>query len=249
MSAAQAVASPAAGSPSAPGLAGGRITRAEIVRAGRQQSPWEFVALGLAALRVMPGDAEVRFLLAAAYAKLMLRTAALEQLDRLPEGAGSEPGVLTLYEAARALPPDRVGVDELQRVLAGNLKAIGLRAGVALDEGAWGARAAGREHFRARSGDIVWRVPGETHSWERWGNQAEQAETVRLPHDADPAAATYPPMYIVEGVDPPWLLRKVYAATGGRNDGYAPVIGVVQADVDQFVDGLAQGDVGEVLTD
>ena len=129
-----------------------RITRDDIVRLGRTGSSWEYVPLALAALRVMPADAEVRFLLAAAYAKLALRTCALEQLDRLAPETHSDPAVAALRDSVRAMPEDRVPIDELQRTLTNNLDALARQAGPPLKLHhhleSWRARAMERVRTR-----------------------------------------------------------------------------------------------------
>lgn len=225
------------------------------MRAGREASPWLFVPLGLAALRMMPGDEEVRLLLAGAYARLGLRTAALEQLERLSAAGGVRGGIgaQALADAARSMGADRVGMDELQRTLLANIEALRQRSDHALDLRSriesWRARASTREHFRAQTGDIVWRVPGDATAWQRLDSQAEQASGVRLPHEGESDVRVMPPWYIVEGMDPPWILRRVCEATGGRYDGYTPRVIVVQLDVEQFVDGLAQADISAQLAD
>lgn len=220
---------------------------------GRTGSPWDFVPVGLAAMRVMPGDEEVRFLLAAAYARVGLRTAAGEQIALMSAGARGSAGVRELERVVARLADDRVSVGALQEDLLKNVDALRGRAMGAIDlrgeVEAWRARAAEREHFRAASGDIVWRSVGERGGWMRLTNQAEQARGVRLPHDERSTAATPPPWYIVEGIDPPWILRRVAAATSGRLDGYSARVIVVQAETRQFVDGLAQADMAGVLAE
>ena len=54
----------------------GGMSREQVLRLGQAGRPWLFVPAALAALAVEPGDEAVRFLLAAAYARLGLRTAA-----------------------------------------------------------------------------------------------------------------------------------------------------------------------------
>jgi hypothetical protein len=233
---------------------GGRITREGILRAGQNGNPWEFVPLGLAALRVLPEDADVRLCLAAAYGKLGLPTPGMEQLDRLPESVQAEPppSVIALRAAMRALPVDRVPIDELQRMLVRNLDTLRGRDAATLDLRshleAWCARASKREHFRARSGDIVWRAAGDATSWERLSNQAEQAAGLKLPHEQHPAPA-YPTWYAIEGADPPWMFARACASTSGRPDGHSPRIILVQAGIDQLLDGLAQADLTRWLAE
>ncbi len=230
-----------------------RLGREDVVRAGRLGSPWQFVPLALAALRVLPGDAEIRFLLAAAYAKLALRTPALEQLERLPDQVQHDPGVAALREAVAALPGDRVELDALDRTLGANLAAISRRddapVGRFTSVDAWRDRASKREHFRTRTCDLVWRATGDTEAWERFDSQREQSGAIRLPHDESPTATEYPTWYAVDGFDPPWMLMRVWRSTGTRADGFAPYVLVAQRDPAQMLDGLAQHDLGDLLAD
>lgn len=230
-----------------------RFGREDVVRAGRTGSPWEYVPLALAALRVLPGDAEIRFLLATAYAKLTLRTPALEQIERLPDQVRHDPGVAALREAVIALPNDRVALNELDRTLCTNLAALAKRGDVSdsllAGMDAWRGRASKREHFRARTGDVVWRSAGDAGAWERFDSQREQSGTIRLPHDESPTATVYPTWYAVDGFDPPWMLMRVWRSTGTRADGFAPYLLAAQCDPGQALDGLAQHDLSELLAD
>ncbi|MGH7291798.1 MAG: hypothetical protein ACREJT_11350, partial [Myxococcota bacterium] len=207
----------------------------------------------MAALRVLPGDAEIRFLLAAAYAKLALGTPALEQIERLPEQVRHDPGIAALREAVTALPNDCVGLNELDRTLCANLAVLAKREGVSggLPAGldGWRDRASKREHFRARTGDLVWRSAGDAGAWERFDSQREQSGAIRLPHDESPTATVYPTWYAVDGFDPPWMLMRVWRSTGTRADGFAPYLLAAQRDHCQALDGLAQHDLSELLAD
>ena len=218
--------------------------REDVVRAGRHGSPWEFTPLALGALRVLPADAEIRFLLGAAYAQLGLRTAATEQLDRLPERVHADPSVLALRQTIHALADDRVGLDELERTVLANVDAllgrsiepVDLRAHVAC----WHEHAGAREFFRAGTGDIVGRVPGDAASWESFEGQKDMAAALHPQHDPSPTASIHPPPYFVEGMDPPWLFLRLYGATPPRYDGHASLIVVAQQSQMQFLHGLAQ---------
>jgi hypothetical protein len=205
----------------------------------------------LAALRVIPEDAEVRFLLAGGYARLGLRTAAIEQLDRLPEQVQGDPNVEAMRRAAGGLPGDRVGLDELERTVRGNVEALRGRGVGPVDLRGfveeWRKRAAGREWFRTGSGDLAWRVPGNATTWERLGNQRAQAAGLRLEHDASPTGAGCPPPYFVEGMDPPWVFERLYDSTPARYDGHASLIVAAQHDEVQFLDGLAHAAMAEKL--
>jgi hypothetical protein len=60
-----------------------------------------------------------------------------------------------------------------------------------------------------------------------------------------------PGPFTIEGVDPPWVLERVLAAT--RSDvgvaGYRPSVRVLQGEVGEFLDGMAQADLSALLVD
>ncbi len=201
----------------------------------------------------MPGDAEIRFLLAAAYAKLALRTPALEQLEILPQLLQADANVLALREAVRALPADRVELAELEANLRANIEALRSRSAEPIDlneqTDAWRTSASARDFFRARTGDLVWRTRADTSTWERFDGQREMAAALRLEHNPSPTASVYPPPYFIEGIDPPWVFQRLCDSTPHRIDGHTSLVIVVQRDPAQFLDGLAQCDLSAHLAD
>lgn len=229
--------------PSAPSR---RFTRDDIVRLGRAGKPWEFVPLVAQALRVAPDDAGLRALAAGNLAKLGLRTAATEHLEALPEPVSADPGVRELSRAVEALPDDRVHLEDLARTCAGNLAALEARGGPGprgMYE-AWKSEAAAWEWFRAAGGNIVRRRAGTRDAWAGFGDHAGAAERFVRQHFGE--GATFHNVTI-EGMDPPWLLRLVAGATARRADGSWTRLIVVQADPGEFLDGLAQADLREVI--
>lgn len=231
----------------------GRVSRAQIVAMGRQGSPWEYVGMALAALRVAAEDHEIRFLLAAAYGRLGLRTAAIEQIERLPAEVQGDGNVMALRVAMEGLGGDRVGVDELVRTARKGVEAIRGREVGAIELGPffeeWVKRVAQREHFRTRGGDLVWRAPGDATGWGRFAGQREMAAGLMLEHGGTGGRPGYPPTYLVEGLDAPWVFARIYDATGRTADGHEAIVMLAQEDGVEFVEGLGQEDMSGRLGD
>lgn len=240
--------SPPAAAPPAPQARG--VSRAQVVALGQTGTAWAFVPVALAALQQQPGDLEVRFLLAAAYAKLMLRTPAAEQLALLGPAAQADPSVKALAELLPSLPEDRVPLAELVGTLTGNLEALASRGVEPLDlrgrVNAWKLVNTPVEWFRARSGSLVRRKRGDASGWLQFGDQAEQARGFAMPHAG---AGGVPPPYVVEGADPPWLFKRLYEGSPVQADGHAPLVMLLQADEGELLTGLAQCDLRRELAD
>lgn len=239
---------------------GARLTRADVLRMGQQGSAWTFVPVAIGALRVAPADADVRLLLAEAYAKLGLKTAAGEQIRALPTQVIEHPRVIEAAKRIAAMPEDGVTVETLGATLKQNLDALAMRRGSPVDlrscMAAWRTRAEGREHFRSVCGKMIWRAVSrggeEVAAWERFGDVAAALEGVELPFQptvAGAAGSSYPPPVIVEGAEPPELLSRVLRATMPSGDGYRALITIVQSDPLQLCDGLMQADLSAMLSD
>ncbi|MBY0311140.1 MAG: hypothetical protein K2W85_03635 [Phycisphaerales bacterium] len=227
---------------------------------GQEGSVWAFVPVAIGALKVAPADADVRLLLAEAYAKVGLKTAAGEQIRALPTQVIEHPKVIEAARRIAMLPEDGVTVDALNATLKKNLDALALRGSLPADlrqfVAGWRARAEGREHFRSACGKMVWRTMargGEgVGTWERFGDVAAALEGVQLPFQptvAGAAGSSYPPPVIVEGAEPPELLSRVLRATMPSGDGYRALITIVQGDPMQLCDGLMQVDLSAMLSD
>ena len=150
--------------PPAPTQQPGRpMTRADVVALGQAGRPWDFLPLGVQALRQLSADAVVRFLVTANLAQLGLKTLAVETLADLPEAARGERDVRALAEAIERLPDDRVGAGERRRVALGNLRALRARQfdrGGAIGEAfeRWSEGLEADECFRAADGNLVRRL-------------------------------------------------------------------------------------------
>lgn len=194
-------------------------------------------------LRVAPGDVGLRVLGAASLARLGLRTLAESMLESVPDSAGE--AVASLRAVLARLPDERVGPEQLDAMVRENLAAV--RDGSAADRlraslPRWRVEARDWTWHRANDGNVV-RRRGE--EWRGLGDHvAAAARFVREHFDAsaDLSAVT------LEGVDPPWLLREIARALPRRKDGFTPRIVVVQADELEFLDGLAQADLADVLS-
>lgn len=225
--------------PSAP--ASRRLTRDDIVRAGQAGRPWEFVPLGLQAMRLAPGDAGLRVLLAANLARLGLGTLAREQIELLPPEVAADPAARGLAIAVAGLPDDRIDPGSLAALCSANLDALSARGQDLRGHLAgWAAAARGWEWFRAADGNIV-RRRGE--AWLGLGDQRSAAAAFVQQHLSGPR----PSSLTVEGIDPPWLLLKIAEAAPREKEGFWPRLLVVQADPLEFLDGLAQADLRGVL--
>ncbi len=218
-------------------------SRAEVVALGRTGNAWAFVplALGLAA----PGveDDEVRLLLAAAYGRLGLRTAALEQFGSLGSGVAAQ--AAGLEEMLRRLPPDEASLEERESVLRGNLDALAERGEGSLDlRGlipSWRESAAETRCFRAAGGNMLRRRRG---AWVRFADDAGAAEAaIPSPSGAGDAERVTP--YFFEGIDPPWLFRRAALCTPPNPDGSECRLTVVCPSGDDLVEALSLADLRE----
>ncbi|MBY0261819.1 MAG: hypothetical protein K2Q20_05720 [Phycisphaerales bacterium] len=224
------------------------VSRAEIIALGQTGPAPAFIPIALAALAQQPADLELRFLLAAAYARLGLKTPAAEQLALLSPEAQSEPSVKALADLLPNLPDDRVPLAQLVATLAANLEALASRSIEPLDlrgrVNAWKLVNTPVEWFATRSGSFARRKRGDTSAWLQLGDQAEQARAFALPHSTQ-----IPPPYVIEGADPPWLFKRICDRTPIQPDGHAPLVMFLQADEAELLTGLAQCDLTRELAD
>lgn len=244
---------------SGPSAAARPMTRADVVAMGRGVgggggvNGWAYVQVAQAALRVEAGDDEVRFLLAAAYARLGLRTCAAEQIERLSGPARADVSVIALLEVVGKLPDDRVAVAELAEICRGNLDVLATRAGEPVDLrgrfNAWKMVAGTFDWFRASDGNIVRRKRGDLAAWVVWGDHAGAAEGVKVEGAGGVGGVGGPPPTVVEGIDPPALLARVIEQTRPTGNGYLPPVTVVAIDEMAALHGLAQMDLREALAE
>lgn len=223
------------------------ISRDELVRLARSAAPWDVLPLLVQAASACPGDTEIALLAVRALARLGLVTPARELLEAIPAGAGGA------AELAASLPqgePDALPASRRIVICRANVAALAARG---VDVGAeverWAAHAGGVRMFRATDGNVVRR--SSDGAWVRLRNEVGEAKRIRFDHRpgaavGDPDAP--PPQYI-EGLDPPWAFQRIFEATPPGPDGYAPPITVVQAGVEELLDGLSLVDLRRELAD
>lgn len=235
------------------GRGGWVLSRAEVVALGRGEGErgvdaWAFVPVALGALRAEPRDDEVRLFLAAAYARLGLKSAALEQIAilRAAGGAGEELGALV--GVIEPMPDDRISVATLIAVCAANVDALAGRTRHAVDLrgrlNAWKMLAMTQEWFRARDGNVVRRKRGDTGMWSAWGDHAGMAGRVRV---GGVGGIEGPAPSVVEGIDPPALFKRVVDQTAPTGNGYLPPVTMIERDEMRVLNGLAQMDLRGAL--
>jgi hypothetical protein len=220
------------------------ISRDELVQLGRAGRPWDFVPLGVQVVASAPGDAGVRFLLAANFARLGLVTLAREQMSAIPAEVRQDPDVQALSGAILAMPNDVMPAAE--RVARGKAAAEALRlrgVDVFSDLEFWVDQASGYECFRTLDGNVVRR---RSKGLELLGDhKGLAAKFVR--GTTGSGTKTFDKPFVIEGVDPPWLLRALFDATPQRADGFQPRLRVVQASAMELLDGLSLADMRDVL--
>lgn len=134
--------------------------------------------------------------------------------------------------AARSTPASRIDT------CRANLRALGHRAGD-LD--------AAFEHWAQAI-----EAAGETSGPDEARRLIDAAAGVQIPWlrpDGSPDPARSPKPVIVEGISPPWLLRRLVDATAPFPDGYSPALIVVQRSAAEFLDGLALAPLAQTLAD
>jgi len=134
--------------------------------------------------------------------------------------------------SARATPASRIDT------CRANLRALGRRAGD-LD-------AAFEQWARALEAAADTAGPDEAR---RLIDAAAGVQIPWLRPDGAPDPAKAPKPVILEGISPPWLLRRLVDATAPFPDGYAPALIVVQRSAAEFLDGLAHAPLAQTLAD
>jgi len=221
-----------------------RLSRDDLVRMANGGAPWRFLPLGAQAIAQAPEDAPLRLLTAANFLRVGLRTPALELLDNLPPGAPAG-DVDALRQAAAALPEDRVPFGHRHATLRANLDALRTRdVDLTGHVEAWRAMAEAIDVFRAQDGNLAAREAGSGH-WLRLRDDQGAARGLELPHtpgagSQDPRA---PRPFILEGLDPPFMFKRLMAETSPAPDGYAPPVTLVQRDPLEFLHGLSFADL------
>jgi len=221
-------------------------TLQEILALGSQMKPWTFVPIAKQALPQTAGDPELWFLLASNLADLGLVTLASEELDALiakrPQ-ADRLPRVKELRQRLESLPDDRVPTDELIANARAAMRALAERGhDLCAEFERWNDTRADTEVFRASDGNLVRRQGG---TLAHLGDQRSAAATIGNEHIE--RAAESPAPFLIEGVDPPWLLIELDRRTPKLDSGYQPGIRLVQQDACEFFDGCALCDISEIL--
>jgi len=229
-----------------------RLSRDQVIRLGQSGRPWDFIPVAERALLVAPQDAQIRVLAAANLARLHLRTLALEALSVLEPQQQDDPNVRAISSLMAQLPDDAISVGvRLARVKV-NLEALAGRAVDLIEHlPAWEARTSREKWFAASDGNIVCMGPGRAVRCADDLGQARGLDMgVRLEKGpgGEPVCADDTPWFLVEGIDPPWLFRRVTASLPRALDGYWPRVYLVQADPIEFLDGLAHADLRAELS-
>lgn len=226
-----------------------RVSRDDVVTLGRAGRPWEFLPVVAQVLKVAPGDAGLRFLAATNLARLGLVTAARGQLDVIGGAGGAD--VAALRDALQRLPTDVVPFETLAGTCRANVGALAER-GVDLrgQLGPWEAEARNRQFLRSLDGNILRREvasdAGDLTAWQGLSDLAGAARAFVGEHFKE--GTTERPC-VIEGIDPPWLLREIHRATPARKDGTRQRLTVVQISELEFLNGLCQGDLRELIAD
>ncbi|MBC7772131.1 MAG: hypothetical protein H7210_06535 [Pyrinomonadaceae bacterium] len=214
---------------------------------------WEFIPLALQVLRSLPDDQQMRFVLATVYTKFLLRTPAQEQLAGLTPQTSAIPAVTALIAQVSQLATGRIDNASLIRQCRQNVEALAAR-GIDLSSHmeSWAASLDHSEFYSMLGGNVARRAAaGEVdRPWARLRDDAGEARVFPLPHlvDAKEQGANVKP-YTLEGIDPPWMLQRIYETTPAKKDGYNVRIRVVQSDVMELLDGLALADLRDQVSD
>ncbi|MFN0132462.1 MAG: hypothetical protein ACKVW3_08040 [Phycisphaerales bacterium] len=222
-----------------------RVNREDVVRLGQSGRPWDFLPVLTQVLRVAPGDAGLRVLGAANLARLGLNSVAIEMLEPVPSEAGeavvSLRALLSREKAEGGMKSDRVEVEELVTVARMNLAVAGAKLDLGGAMERWIEAAREWEWFRAADGNVIRRRGDEWRGLADHVGAAARFVKEHLETAGDLAVLT------LEGIDPPWLLKGLAGALARRKDGFEPRLVAVQADEMEFLDGMAQTDLREVM--
>lgn len=222
------------------------FTYNDLLAMGRAGRPWEFLAVMQAG--GWPGDAALLFLVSANFARLGLRTLALETLSALGPSAQAHADVVALRASIEALPTDGIPWARRMHTLETNLAALATRGiDLSMHMDAWRAAAQGLDLFAAADGNVVWRRR-DTPGPKGCGPLSDDLGSARALVAAEGRlrAGYTPPVYL-EGASPPWLLQEVARATERRANGFCGRVVLVQADPVEFLHGLSVVDLSERL--
>lgn len=171
----------------------------------------------------------------------------------LPAEVRRDPQVAALGSTIEGLAPDVIGFEERRAVCGVNLAALAGR-GVDLSDAfaRWVEvrRSSAEVWLRARDGNVVVQRERGSLEFRHLADFVGQVGALRLPHEvglSPGATAMNIKPYVIEGADPPWLLRRVMLATPDQADGYRVRVSLVQRDALELLDGLSMVDLREEL--
>ncbi|MFG0260154.1 MAG: hypothetical protein ACF8LK_07345 [Phycisphaerales bacterium JB041] len=243
-----------AAQPRSPARPGSTLSRQDLLGLGRAGRPREFLPIAARAVRQIPDDLDLRFLMAAACAQLGLRTLAAETLAALPEPARADANVKALTTAVDGLPDDRVPADSRRAIAEGNLGVLrdrGLASAAVLDAAwpGWLDRLELHDCFRSTDGNLIRRGPGD--DLPHWTAFLTDGRSIAAQFCEQRLGGTdmFTPPLAIEGIDPPWLAEGAWRRLAPNRVGYAAPITLVQADPLEFLDGLSAMDLRDVLAD
>ncbi|RMD65374.1 MAG: hypothetical protein D6824_02770, partial [Planctomycetota bacterium] len=230
-----------------------RIGREELL-ALEQRAPWRFLPVAMQALEQAPDDVELRLTLVVALARLGLNTLALEQLLKTPAAVRRE-GDLPQLEA---MLRDSAGRDRISpqaalrraRNLCAALAARGVDLSEALER--FGQRVERTERFVADDGNVVRRRTGEEGlaAFTHLADERSVAAAVELPFlDAEgkPKPVAQSQSCVLVGVDPPWLLDRVWRCSPPAADGHQPRIMALAPDEEALLEAAALLDMRRIF--
>jgi len=230
-----------------------RIGREELLALERR-SPWRFMPLALQALEQAPDDVELRLTLVVAFARLGLNTLALEQLEKAPAAARREGDLPQLETLLRDSAGSERISDKAALRRAKNLCAALAERGVDLEQALerFSRRVELTDRFVAEDGNVVRRRAGGeglaafTHLADERG-VAAAVELPFLDEQGRPRLAAQSQSCALVGVDPPWLLERLWRASPPAADGHQPRIMVLAPDEDALLEAAALLDMRRLL--
>ncbi len=223
------------------------VSRDDIVRLGQSGRPWDFLPIAAMALRQVPDDLGLRLITASNFVRLGLKSAAAEHLSLLPEQILASPEVQGLVRVVRDLPADIVNPDERIAMCRGNLEALGSRGpGTGQEFERWASGVGSSVYCRACDGNVIARTVAGGE-WRVLSDQRAALSRMVREHFSPTSPELTRPVYI-EGIDPPWLLIHLTEARTREPTGYLAPITIVQAEFDQFFDGLSMADLRAILS-
>ena len=213
----------------------------QVVELGRTAPPWRFLPIAHQVLAQHPDIAPVRFLAAAAFGRLALRSPALDFLDALPEPARSSTDAANLRAAINQLPDDRIPADDLRTTCRRNVEAL---ARLGLDLRAeiehWSDSLDARPCVRASDGNVLWKTDGA------WSMPIDELSLSVQTAEQHAKSGDHRPV-TVEGARPPWTLLEIARRSPPDATGLQIALRLVQADPMELLDGLALADLTDVI--